>query len=188
LTVGGEVIRFLGRHGTSRASKAIIVGAIPPLMLKTEANPQGTPKEVFDGYRAAMIKDRAQFFRDVPSAPFFNFNREGVQVSQGLIESWYQQGMACSFKGAYDCITVFSETDMTEDMKKIDIPVCVIHGDDDQVCPIIASAYSGIKLLKKGTLKVYPGGAHALPNTEIDKLNQDILDFIETGTVKDKTQ
>lgn len=178
-TGGGEVVRFIGRHGSSRVSKAVLISSVPPVMVKKETNPLGTPIEVFDGFRAAMIADRAQFFLDVPSGPFFNFNRPNAKVSQGLIQSWYQQAMICGFKGAYDCIKVFSETDMTEDLKNIDIPVLILHGDDDQVVPIQDSALEGIKLLKKGTLKVYPGGAHALPNTETQSVNEDLLNFLK---------
>ncbi|KAG4427968.1 hypothetical protein IFR05_016549 [Cadophora sp. M221] len=178
-TGGGEVARFLGRHGSSRVSKAVLISAVPPVMVKSESNPNGTPIEVFDSFRAAMIADRAQFFLDVPSGPFFNFNKPGVKASQGLIQSWYQQAMMSGFKNSYDCIKVFSETDMTEDMKRIDIPVLLLHGDADQVVPISAAAEVGIKLLKKGTLKIYPGGAHALPNTEIQSINEDLLAFLK---------
>lgn len=178
-TGGGEVARFVGRHGTSRVKKAVLVGAVTPLMVKTDANPEGTPLSVFDSFRAAMVKDKAQFFIDVPSGPFFGFNRPGAEVSQGLIWSWWQQGMLCGFKNAYDCIKAFSETDLKEDLKKMDIPVLIIHGDDDQVVPIQASAYQAIKLVPDGKLKVYPGGAHALPNTEVDAINQDLLEFLK---------
>lgn len=178
-TGGGEVIRYLARHGSSRVSKAVLISAVPPVMVKSESNPNGTPIEVFDSFRAAMISDRAQFFLDVPSGPFFNFNKPGVKTSQGLIQSWYQQGMMCGFKNAYDCIKAFSETDMTEDMKNIDIPVLLLHGDGDQVVPIGAAAEVGVKLLKKGTLKVYPGGAHALPNMEAQTVNEDLLNFLK---------
>lgn len=181
-TGGGEVIRFCARHGhgTDLVSKAVIVGAIPPVMIKKESNPGGLPKEVFDSFRSGMTTDRAQFFIDVPTGPFFGYNRPGAKASHGLIQSWYQQGMMCGFKNAYDCIKVFSETDFTEDMKKLDIPVLIIHGEDDQIVPIGAAALLGIKLLKKGTLKVYPGGAHALPNTEVDQINKDLLDFAKS--------
>jgi len=178
-TGGGEVIRYLARHGSSRVSKAVLISAVPPVMVKSESNPNGTPIEVFDSFRAAMIADRAQFFLDVPSGPFFNFNKPGVKTSQGLIQSWYQQGMMCGFKNAYDCIKAFSETDMTEDMKNIDVPVLLLHGDGDQVVPIAAAAEIGVKLLKKGTLKVYPGGAHALPNMEAQTVNEDLLNFLK---------
>ena len=179
-TGGGEVARFLGRHGTSRVSKAVLVSAVPPLMVQTDKNPEGLPLAVFDSFREAMVKDRAQFFLDVPTGPFFGYNRESAKPSQGLIWSWWQQGMMCGFKNAYDCIKAFSETDLSEDLKKIDIPVLLLHGDDDQVVPIDASAHESIKLLPKGTLKVYPGGAHALPNTAIEEVNKDLLDFIKS--------
>lgn len=178
-TGGGEVARFVGRHGTSRVSKAVLISSVPPLMLKTATNSGGLPMDVFDGFRAAMLKDRAQFFMDVPSGPFFGFNRDGAQVSQGMIQSWWLQGMMCGFKGAYDCIKAFSETDFTEDLKKMDIPVLVLHGDDDQVVPIGASGQMSSKLVPKGTLKVYHGGAHGLPNTEADRVNQDLLEFLK---------
>jgi len=179
-TGGGEVARFLGRHGSSRVSKAVLVSAVPPVMVKKASNPGGLPIDVFDGFRAAMEKDRAQFFYDVPTGPFFGFNRPGVKASQGLIQSWWQQGMMCGFKNSYDSIKAFSETDMTEDLKKIDIPVLILHGDDDQVVPIGAAALESIKLVKKGTLKVFPGGPHALPNIAIDEVNQDLLSFLKS--------
>lgn len=179
-TGGGEVTRFIGRHGTSRVSKAVWVSATPPLMLQTDTNPKGTPLSTFDSFRAAMEKDRAQFFIDVPTGPFFGFNREGATVSQGLIWSWWQQGMICGSKGACDCIKAFSETDCREDLPKMDIPVLLIHGDDDQIVPIAASAYEAIKLLPHGKLKVYPGGAHALPNLNPDEINKDLLEFLKS--------
>lgn len=178
-TGGGEVIRFCARHGTSRVSKAVLVSSVPPVMVKKESNPEGLPIEVFDGFRSAMLKDRAQFFLDVPTGPFFGFNRPGAKTSQGLIQSWWMQGMMCGFKGAYDCIKAFSETDFTEDMKKVDIPVLLLHGSDDQVVPIGDSAELGVKLLKKGTLKIYPGGPHALPNVCADEVNEDLLAFLK---------
>lgn len=179
-TGGGEVVRFLGRHGTSRVNKAVLIGAVPPVMVQKASNPGGLPISVFDGFRQAMIKDRAQFFLDVPTGPFFGYNKPGAVASQGLIQSWYQQGMMCGFKNAYDCIKAFSETDMTEDLKKLDIPVLILHGEMDQIVPIGDSAHLMIKLLKKGTFKEYPGGAHALPNTEVDKVNQDLLEFLKS--------
>jgi non-heme chloroperoxidase len=178
-TGGGEVTRFCGRHGTSRVKKAVLVSSVPPLMVKTETNPLGTDITVFDSFRTAMIADRSQFFFDVPTGPFFGFNREGAKVSQGLIQSWWQQGMMSGFKNSYDCIKAFSETDFREDLKGMEIPVLLLHGDDDQVVPIDAAAKAGIKLLKKGTLKVYKGGPHALPNIFIEEVNKDLLDFIE---------
>lgn len=179
-TGGGEVVRFLGRHGASRVSKAVLVAGIPPVMIKKESNPGGLPLEVFNSFRDGMIQDRAQFYLDVPTGPFFGFNRPGVKASQGLIQSWWLQGMMCGFVGAYDCIKVFSETDMTEDMKSIDIPVLILHGTDDQLVPIDNSAREGIKLLKKGTLKEYPGAPHALPNICAEELNQDLLNFLRS--------
>jgi non-heme chloroperoxidase len=178
-TGGGEVARFVGRYGTSRVSKAVLVSSVPPLMVKTEANPDGLPIEVFDGFRAAMVKDRAQFFYDVPPGPFFGFNRDNAKVSQGLIQSWWDQGMMCGFKGAYDCVKAFSETDFTEDLKKMDIPVLILHGEDDQVVPIGASAHNSSKFVPKGTLKTFPGAPHALPNTHVDEVNQELLAFLK---------
>ena len=157
-TGGGEVARFIGRHGTKRVAKAVLMGAVPPLMLKTAANPGGLPKEVFDGFRVAYLADRSQFFLDVASGPFFGFNRPGAKVSQGLIQSWWMQGMMSGHKNAYDCIKAFSETDFTEDLKKFDVPTLIIHGDDDQIVPIGASAMLSSKLVKHARLKIYPGG------------------------------
>ncbi|KAF2092632.1 putative hydrolases or acyltransferase [Rhizodiscina lignyota] len=179
-TGGGEVARYCGRHGTSRVSKAVLVSSIPPLMLKTDKNPGGLSIEVFNSFRDATKKDRAQFSIDVPTGPFFGFNREGAKLSQGLIWSWWQQAMMCSFIGYYDCIKAFSETDCTEDLKKMDIPVLLLHGTDDQVVPIGASAREGIKILPNGKLKEYPGGPHALPNIHIEEINQDLLDFLRS--------
>lgn len=178
-TGGGEVARFIGRHGTSRVSKAVLMGAVPPLMLKTEANPGGLPIEVFDGFRAAFLADRSQFFLDVASGPFFGFNRPGAQVSQGLIYSWWMQGMMAGFKNAYDCIKAFSETDFTEDLKKFDVPTLIVHGDDDQIVPIGASALLSAKLIKNSILKIYPGGSHSLGDTSKEQLNADLLAFIK---------
>jgi non-heme chloroperoxidase len=149
-------------------------------MVQKESNPDGTPLSVFDGFRTAMKIDRAAFFLDIPTGPFFGFNRPGAKVSQGLIQSWWEQGMLCGFKSAYDCIAAFRETDFIEDMKNLDIPVLLLHGTDDQIVPIADSALKGIKLLKKGTLKTYPGAPHALPNILIDEINQDLLDFAKS--------
>jgi non-heme chloroperoxidase len=179
-TGGGEVARFIGRHGTGRVAKAVLMGAVPPIMLKTAANPGGLPIEVFDGFRAAYLADRAQFFLDVASGPFFNFNRPGAKVSQGLIQSWWMQGMMSGHKNAYDCIKAFSETDFTEDLKKFDVPTLIIHGDADQIVPIEASAKLSVKLVKRSTLKIYPDGSHALGDTAKEQLNKDLLDFIES--------
>lgn len=177
---GGEVTRFLGKHGTSRVKKAVLVGAVPPLLLKTEANPEGLDKSVFDSFRDAMHKDRAQFFLDVPTGPFFGFNREGAERSEGQIWSWWRQGMNTSFKTAYDCVRDFSETDFTEDLKRIDVPVLVLHGDDDQVVPLAISGQKAAKLLPQGKLKVYPGGSHAIHNLNVDEVNKDLLDFLRS--------
>src|SRR6187399_1594330 len=147
-TGGGEVARFIGRHGTKRVKKAVLMGAVPPIMLKTAANPGGLPMDVFDGFRAAYLADRAQFFLDVASGPFFGFNRPGAKISQGLIRAWWLQGMMCGHKNGYDCIKAFSETDFTEDLKKFDVPTLIIHGDDDQIVPIDASARMSAKIVK----------------------------------------
>lgn len=178
-STGGEVARYIGRHGTKRVAKAVMVGAVPPLMLRTPANPGGLPIEVFDGFRSAYLADRAQFFLDVASGPFFGFNRPCAKVSQGLIQTWWLQGMMAGHKNAYDCIKAFSETDFTEDLKKTDVPTLIVHGDDDQIVPIGASAMLSSKLVKNSTLKIYPGGAHALGDTSKDQLNKDLLDFIK---------
>jgi non-heme chloroperoxidase len=180
-TGGGEVTRYLGRHGTDRASKAVLIGAIPPVMLKKPSNPEGTPIEAFDELRAALRADRAQFYIDLPSGPFYGFNRPGAKVSQGLIQRWWMQGMMGMEKAHYDCIRVFSETDMTEDMKKIDIPVLLLHGEDDQIVPIADAALKGIKLLQKGELKTYPGLPHGMASTHPEVINPEILRFIEFG-------
>ncbi|MEO5858189.1 MAG: alpha/beta hydrolase [Pyrinomonadaceae bacterium] len=153
-TGGGEVARYIGRHGSKRVAKAVLVNAIPPLMLKTAANPGGLPLEVFDGFRSALTADRSQFFLDIASGPFYGFNRPGAKISQGLIQKWWQQGMASGYKASYDCIKAFSETDLTEDLKKIDVPTLIMHGDDDQVVPIGASALLSSKLVKNAVLKV----------------------------------
>jgi non-heme chloroperoxidase len=179
-TGGGEVARYIGRHGTKRVAKAVLMGAVPPIMLKTAANPGGLPMEVFDGFRAAYLADRSQFFLDVASGPFFNFNRPGAKVSQGLIQSWWMQGMMSGHKNAYDCIKAFSETDFTEDLKKFDVPTLIIHGSDDQIVPIGASAMLSSKLIKNAQLKIYPNGSHSLGDTSKEQLNQDLLAFIKS--------
>lgn len=176
---GGEVTHFLGKHGSSRVRKAVLIGAVPPLMVKTEANPEGTDLAVFDSFRASILGDRAQFFLDVPSGPFFNFNRPGAKKSEGQILNWWRQGMTTSAKTAYDCVKDFSETDFTDDLKKIHIPVLLLHGDDDQVVPIEAAAAKAVKLLAKGKLVVYKGGSHAIHNIDADQVNKDMLEFIE---------
>jgi non-heme chloroperoxidase len=179
-TGGGEVARYVARYGgNGRVAKAVLVGAVPPIMLKTAANPGGLPMEVFDGFRAALVANRAQFFRDIPAGPFYGFNREGAKVSQGIIDNWWRQGMMGGARAHYDCIKAFSETDFTEDLKKIDVPVLVMHGDDDQIVSIADSALLSIKLLKKGTLKAYKGLPHGMATTHADVINADLLAFIK---------
>lgn len=180
-TGGGETARYVANFGEpqGRVAKAILVSAIPPLMLKTPSNPDGTPIEVFDGLRKALADNRAQFYLDLPTGPFFGFNREGAKVSQGLIQNWWRQGMIGSAKAHYEGIKVFSETDQTEDLKKISVPTLVLHGDDDQIVPVKASAELAVKLLKNGTLKVYPGYPHGMLATNPDVLNADMLAFIQ---------
>ncbi|MEQ1763586.1 MAG: alpha/beta hydrolase [Pyrinomonadaceae bacterium] len=177
-TGGGEVARYIGRHGTSRVAKAVLIGAVPPIILKAEANPGGLPIEVFDGLRASLLADRAQFFRDLPSGPFYGFNRPGAKVSQGIIDNWWRQGMMAGFKATYDCIKAFSETDFTEDLKKFDVPTLVMHGDDDQIVPIGASAIISSKLAPNATLKVYEGLPHGMCTTHHEIVNPDLLAFI----------
>jgi non-heme chloroperoxidase len=177
-TGGGEVARYLGRHGSKRVAKAALISAITPLMLKTEKNPLGTPIEVFDGLRAALAANRAQFYKDI-TMPFYGFNRPGAKISEGIREHWWLQGMVGSIKGHYDCITVFSETDTTEDLKKIDIPVLVMHSEDDQIVPIAAAGPAAAKLLKHATLKVYKDFPHGMPTTHADVINADLLAFIK---------
>ncbi|MEV4413358.1 alpha/beta hydrolase [Catellatospora sp. NPDC049609] len=177
-TGGGEITRYMARHGTDRVAKAILVGAIPPLMLQTDANPEGLPRSVFDGLRESVERDRSQFWKDL-SAPFYGANRDGSNVSQGLRDAFWLMGMTVGFKGAYDCIKAFSETDQTEDCKKIDVPTLIIHGDDDQIVPIVAAANKSSKLIKGSTLKVYPGAPHGLTATHQDEFNADLLAFLK---------
>lgn len=177
-TGGGEVTRYIGRHGTGRVARAVLVSAIPPLMLKTEANPGGLPVEVFDGIRAASLADRSQLYRDLAEGPFFGANRPGSRVSQGMKDSFWLQSMMAGHKNAYECIRVWSETDFTEDLKRFDVPTLIIHGEDDQVVPIGASAMISSKLVPGATLKVYPGAPHGLPDTHKDQVNADLLAFI----------
>jgi non-heme chloroperoxidase len=177
-TGGGEVTRYIGRHGTKRVAKVVLISAIPPLMLKTEANPGGLPIEVFDQLRAAVQADRSQFFKDL-SDMFYGFNRAGAKVSQGLRDSFWLQGMLCGYPGAYECIKAFSETDLTEDLKKIDVPTFIMHGDDDQIVPIGASALLSSKIVKNATLKVYPGFPHGMCSTHKDVINADLLAFLK---------
>ncbi len=176
-TGGGEVARYIGRHGTARVAKAVLVSAVPPLMLKTPANPIGLPRDVFDGIRAASIADRSLLYRNLASGPFFGFNRPGAKASQGMIDSFWLQGMMAGHKNALDCIKAFSETDFTEDLKKFSIPTLVIHGDDDQIVPIDASGRKSATLVRGATLKVYPGAPHGITDTHKDQLSADLLAF-----------
>ncbi|WP_315740239.1 MULTISPECIES: alpha/beta hydrolase [unclassified Bradyrhizobium] len=178
-TGGGEVARYVAKHGKGRVAKAALLGAVPPIMLKTASNPGGLPIEVFDGFRTALAANRAQFFLDIPTGPFYGFNRDGAKVSEGVIRNWWRQGMMGGTKAHYDCIKAFSETDFTEDLKAIDVPVLLMHGEDDQIVPIDDSARIGIKLLKHGTLKTYPGFPHGMATTHADVINADLLAFIK---------
>lgn len=178
-TGGGEVARYVARAKPGRVAKAVLIGAVPPIMLKTAANPGGLPIEVFDGFRSALLANRAQFFLDIPTGPFFGFNRPGAKVDHGVIWNWWRQGMAGGTKAHYDCIKAFSETDFTEDLKAITVPTLVMHGEDDQIVPIAASALLAVKLLKHGTLKTYPGLPHGMCATHADVVNPDLLAFIK---------
>jgi non-heme chloroperoxidase len=177
-TGGGEVARYIGRHGTKRVAKAVLIGAVPPLMLKTAANPGGLPIETFDEIRASVLADRSQYFKDL-SGPFYGANRPGANVSQGLRDSFWLQGMLAGFKAVFDCIKAFSETDFTEDLKKFDVPTLIIHGDDDQIVPIGASAMMSSKLVKDSVLKVYPGAPHGLCSTRKNEVNEELLAFFQ---------
>ena len=179
-TGGGEVARYVARHGRGRVAKAVLIGAVPPLMLRTAKNPGGIPLEVFDGLRKALADNRTQFYRDFPTGPFYGFNRPGAKKSQAIIENWWRQGMSGGIKAQYDCISAFSETDFTDDLEKIDVPTLVLHGEDDQIVPIADSALLSIKLLKHGTLKTYPGLPHGMCTTHGDTINPDLLAFIKT--------
>jgi non-heme chloroperoxidase len=178
---GGEVARYIGRHGTSRVARAALVGAVTPLMLRTAANPGGLPMEVFDKIRADAIADRSQLFKDIASGPFFGANRPGAKVSQGMIDSFWLQGMQAGHKNTFDCIKAFSETDFTEDLRKFDVPTLIIHGDDDQMVPIAAAALRSAKLVRNATLKIYAGAPHGLADTHKDQLNADLLAFLGTA-------
>lgn len=180
-TGGGEVARYVARAKPGRVSKAVLIGAVPPIMVKTDANPGGLPIEVFDGFRSALTANRAQFFLDVPSGPFYGFNRPSAQVSEGAIRNWWRQGMMGGAKAHYDCIKAFSETDFTEDLKAIEVPTLVMHGEDDQIVPIEDSALLSIKLLRNGVLKTYPGLPHGMCTTHPDKINADLLAFLQQG-------
>jgi non-heme chloroperoxidase len=177
-TGGGEVARYIGRHGTKRVAKAVLIGAVPPLMLKTSANPGGLPMEAFDQIRAGVLADRSQFFKDLPTA-FYGGDRPVSRLSVGLRDAFWLQGMTAGFKGVFDCIKAFSETDFTADLKRIDVPTLILHGDDDQIVPIGASAMLSAKLVKGATLKVYPGLPHGLCSTHKDRVNADLLDFLQ---------
>jgi len=181
-TGGGEVARYVARHGepAGRVAKAVLVSAVPPLMLKTDANPEGLPLDVFDGFRKALADNRAQFFLDVPSGPFYGFNRPGATVHQGVIRNWWRQGMEGSAKAHYEGIKAFSETDQTEDLRSISVPTLVLHGEDDQIVPIADSALKSVKLLKNGTLKTYPGYSHGMLTINADVLNADLLAFVQS--------
>ena len=179
-TGGGEVVRYISRHGSKRVAKAVLIGAVPPLMLKTPANPGGLPMEVFDQIRAGVLNDRSQFFKDL-SIPFYGANRNGANVSQGLRDSFWLQGMLCGLKAAYDCIKAFSETDFTEDLKKIDVPTLILHGDDDQIVPIADSALLSVKLVKGATLKVIPGAPHGMCSTHKHQINEELQAFFKSG-------
>jgi non-heme chloroperoxidase len=185
---GGEVARYIGRHGTARLARAGLIAAVPPLMLKTEANPNGIPMEVFDGLRESHTANRSQMYRDLAGGPFFGYNRPGATPSQGIIDSFWHQGVTAGAKNAYDCIKAFSETDFTDDLAKFDIPTLIIHGDDDQVVPIGTSAEAAAKLVPNATLKVYKGAPHGLNETHRDQLNRDLLEFIRGDATADSTR
>jgi non-heme chloroperoxidase len=178
-TGGGEVARYIGRHGTQRVAKAVLVGAVPPQMVVSATNPNGLPMSVFDGIRSAVLADRSQFFKDL-TLPFYGYNREGAKISEGVRDTFWAQGMQCGIKNAYDCIKQFSETDFTEDLKKIDVPTLFVHGSDDQIVPIDAAAKAAVKLVPNATLKIYEGAPHGLPTTHKDKLNADLLEFLKS--------
>jgi len=179
-TGGGEVARYIGRHGTKRVKKAGLISAVPPLMLKTDKNPGGLPIEVFDGIRAGQVANRAQLYKDIPSGPFFGYNRPGATPSQGVIDAWWLQGMMGGHKNTLDCIKAFSETDFTEDLKAFDVPTLIVHGDDDQIVPVDASARASAKLVKDNTLVIYPGAPHGITDTHKDRLNADLLSFLRS--------
>ena len=179
-TGGGEVVRYIARHGEDRVSKAVLISAVPPLMVKTESNPKGTPKEVFDDFQKQLAANRAQFYHDVPAGPFYGYNRLLTKASEPVILSWWRQGMMGSAKAQYDGIVAFSQTDFTEDLKGIGIPVLVIHGDDDQVVPYEDSGPMSAKLVRNGTLKTYKGAPHGIPTTHADQVNADLLEFIRS--------
>ena len=178
-TGGGEAIHYAARADAGRVAKVVLIGAVPPIMLKTAANPGGLPKEVFDGIRAGLVANHAQFYRDFAAGPFYGYNRPGAKISQGIVDNWWRQAMMGDIKAHYDCVKTFSETDFTEDLKKIEVPVLVMHGEDDQICPIADSAPLSAKLLKEGILKTYPGFPHGMITTHADVINADLLAFIQ---------
>ena len=178
-TGGGEVARYIGRHGTRRVAKAGLISAVPPLMLQTEGNPDGVPMDVFDGLRAGSIANRSQLYKDIASGPFFGFNRPGAVVSQGLIDAFWMQGMLAGHKNTYDCIAAFSATDFTADLNKFDVPTLVVHGDDDQIVPIGTAGQASARLVVDARLLVYPGAPHGLTDTHKERLNADLLAFIQ---------
>jgi non-heme chloroperoxidase len=177
-TGGGEVARYIGRHGSKRVGMAVLISSVPPLMVKTNKNPAGTPISVFDGLRAALAANRPQFYQDI-TLPFYGYNRPGAKISEGIREHWWLQGMMGGMKAHYDCIKAFSETDFTEDLKKFDVPTLILHGDDDQIVPIAAAALMSAKIVKNATLKVYPGFPHGMPTTNADEINADLLTFFQ---------
>ncbi|HVO88737.1 MAG TPA: alpha/beta hydrolase [Casimicrobiaceae bacterium] len=177
-TGGGEVARYVARHGRDRVAKAVLISAVPPIMVKSQSNPGGLPSEVFDGFRAALVANRSQFFRDVAAGPFYGFNRTGANVSQGVIDNWWRQGMMGAANAHYECIKAFSETDFTSDLKSITVPTLVMHGDDDQIVPIADAALLSVKLLKNATLKVYAGFPHGMCTVHPEAINRDLLAFI----------
>ncbi|WP_137971298.1 alpha/beta fold hydrolase [Pseudomonas sp. F(2018)] len=179
-TGGGEVARYIGRHGTKRVAKLGLISAVPPLMLKTQSNPDGLPIEVFDGIRAGSLADRSQLYKDIAGGPFYGYNRPGAKPSQGIIDAFWMQGMQAGHKSAYDCIAAFSATDFRDDLKKFDVPTLVLHGDDDQIVPIGAAALASAKLIADAKLVVYPGAPHGLADTHKDQLNADLLAFIRS--------
>jgi len=182
-TGGGEVARYIGRHGTRRVAKAVLIGAVPPIMVKSASNPEGAPIEVFDGLRASVLADRSQFWKDL-SMPFYGYNRPGAKVSEGVRESFWLQSTMAGMPASYDCVKQFSETDFTEDLKKFDVPTLIIHGDDDQIVPIGAAAMKSSRIVKDAQLKVYPGAPHGLCTTHKDQVNADLLAFAESGQVE----
>jgi non-heme chloroperoxidase len=181
-TGGGEVTRYIGRHGESRVSRAVLISAVPPLMVKTPANPSGQPKEVFDGFQATLAANRAQFYLDLPTGPFYGYNRPGAKPSQGTIQNWWRQGMMGGIKAHYDGIVAFSQTDFTEDLKKFTVPTLVMHSEDDQIVPYVASGPQSAKLIKGAVLKTYKNFPHGMPTSEADTINADLLAFLKGAT------